>query len=145
MSGTPNDPSLWDFVQQWKPGALGLIGLGAIQGLRMWWRDYRDGKDPVAKAERLDRAETKAWLSQQDRRVRAVVEQTNAENNRLRERVEELEKDLEASQTEVDSERTSGFGHYQGKIRMYNLIVQLILDWRSGKTPPEKIPEMDKI
>jgi hypothetical protein len=149
MSGPSNDPTLWDYMtqwaQQWKPGWIGLVVLGVGKGLKMLWQDYKDKKNPDAKADRLDRAEAKAWLSQQDRRVRGVVEGTNAENARLLHRVEELEKDVADLETQVDNERRSGMSHYQRNVRLYDYIVQSVHDWRNGGMPPDKIPDMDKI
>jgi hypothetical protein len=138
MASPPNDSSWWDLIQQWKTGALTIIGLGMMQGIRMWLSDYKDKRNPDAKADRADKAEARQWLSQQDRRVRETVERTDSENVRLRTRIDELESD-------VERERKSGMGHYEHSLRLFDYIVQLVHDWRNGKSPPEKVSDFDKI
>ena len=85
----------------------------------MWWRDYRDGKDPEIKADKAERTETREWLSRQDARVRTIVEQTAVENDKLRKRVDDLE-------TDVASERKSGMDHYERSLRMYDVYGRMV-------------------
>ena len=143
MANPPPDTSWWDLIQQWKTGALTLIGIGIVQGIRMWVNDLKNKRDPETRAERNDKAEARLWLSQQDRRVRERVEQTDTENARLRARIEALETEVSAREADAERERTSGMRHYQKTVDIYQYVVRLVHDWRNGKPPPDEIQKFD--
>jgi hypothetical protein len=145
MASPPNDSGgWWDLLHQWKTASISVIGLGVFQGIRMLINDYKDRRHPEGKVDRSDKAEARQWLSQQDRRVRETVTDVNNENSRLRTRNVELDAEVAAREVDVGKERASGMAHYQHSVRLFEIIVELIHDWRNGKPPPDKTPDFDK-
>jgi hypothetical protein len=133
--------SLIDLLQQFKTFAVGVVALGVYRGIRMWLNNLGD-KD--SKADRQDKAETKDWLSQQDRRFRDVVDRTNADNVRLLERNGKLEGEMMAKDAEIDRERKSGMHHYQVSVDIYQYAQGLVHDWRNGQNPPDKMKKFEE-
>ena len=85
------------------------------------------------------------WLSDRDRRVRDVADRTDADNTKLRDRLDDLENTLVEKDHEIERERQSGAAHYLKTIRIYAYAGQLVHDWRNGREPPKEMTKIEDL
>ena len=115
---------VWPGVSTVAAAAAGLAG-------KQLWTSFFSARSDDAKEDKADERARRALLRNID--VRAGLEL-----DRSWKRLDKLAED-------VDHERSSGVAHYNKTLRMYDLIVELVHDWRNGKPPPDKTPDFDSI